>query len=105
MGKRDSVDHEAREWIVALLRRHMETNGYTAADVARRTGLSESTLSNYLGGRVKGLGLDAVLKLHRLLPIPGDLLLGPPDWRLKGIRARGPEPAPHREAVRHGSSR
>ena len=110
MPKSESIDREARLWIITVLDRQMRRMGLSQADVSRRTGVSEGTLSTLLHGQVKGLGLDQVLKLHRGLHISGDLLLGKPDWRslslpgppLAGERA---PPIPRPPARRQGSGR
>jgi transcriptional regulator with XRE-family HTH domain len=108
MPRRESVDLESRQWIAALLARQMKAMGLTAADVSRRTGLGEGTLSTLFKGQVKGLGLDTVLKIHRGMGISGELLLGKPDWQMKGITRVGglsEPPLSHPAVARHGSSR
>src|SRR5207245_2952457 len=81
MPRREKIDREAREWIIALLRREMATRNLSQADVARRMGVSQGTISNLLQNPVKGLGLDTVIRIHRTLRISGSELLGEPDWK------------------------
>lgn len=103
MPRKESVDHESREWIVRVLEAHMAKAGLTQAEVSRRTGIGESTISQLLHGRVKGLGLDQVLKLHRGLHISGDLLLGEPDWkRYAPPRSASPSAQPGRQEATGG---
>lgn len=98
MPRKDSGDQEARKWIAEVVRNHMRVTGFTQAEVARRTGLGEGTISHLLHGQVKGLGLDQVLKLHRGLHISGDLLLGEPDWKkFAPPRSASPSAQPGRQ--------
>lgn len=88
-------DPEVRRWIVALVKRQMARMGLAQVEVARRTGMKQSTLSQLLNGQVKGVGLDTVVKLHRGLKISGDLLLGEPDWKsVAGYEVGQEESAP-----------
>jgi transcriptional regulator with XRE-family HTH domain len=84
----ESVDKEARRWIIALLKKEMEDRGLSQADVARKMDVSEGTISNLIKDPVKGLGLDIAIKIHRALGIHGSEMLGPPDWkRIPPLRA------------------
>jgi transcriptional regulator with XRE-family HTH domain len=51
------------------LAEHMKKNGLSQLEVARRTGVSQATLSLYLSGK-RGLSLDSALRISAALGIP-----------------------------------
>lgn len=66
---------EIRQRIASHLQYQMERRGLTKAQMARRLGVSESNLGRMLSGD-RGMSAGFVLRVHRLLSISAEQLLG-----------------------------
>lgn len=68
-------DLEISMRVIAHLRHQMEVRGLNETEMAKRLGISQPGLNRILSGE-RGVSGGLLLRIHRRLSVPGDVLLG-----------------------------